>query len=307
MKKRFNISAWQSRNRTYIVPSTPGLIFFALIPCVFIVGAIFNQDWTYLFGFTLLTVFLVGMFQTNSNLNSLEILKVEVQSNVVGKKIEIECAITNKQKIESLAVGLECVIDNAKTSKLIDILEGSSVHYLSFQALTRGVYKLSPIRIYTRFPVGLFYSWRQKDFEKTYFVYPEPKGQSLLDRRTLDFAEGFNKNSEEEEIELKLFQEGDSLNHVDWKSYARGAPLSIKIYRKNNKLYFDLDWFQLGNMDLESKISQLALWVNECHQAGWIYNLLLPNKKINFSSEAGDHYDLCMRELSSIEGAHGEA
>ncbi len=306
MKKNFNISSWQNRNRTFIVPSFSGLVFFSLIPCVFLVGAILNQDWSYLFGFTLLTIFLVGMFQTNSNLNSLEIINVEIKPTTVGNVINVECTISNRQKSGSFAVYLESNLTQKKSIKYVDFLEANSVCCLSFIAKNRGLHKLPPLRMYSRFPVGLFYSWRQKDFDKNYWVYPQPKGEALLAQSGVSGFGIHNTSTDEESIELKPFQEGDSFKHVDWKGYARGAPLSSKIYPGEKKLHFDLSWFQLMDLDFESRISQLALWVNECHYAGWTYNLLLPNKKILYNYHSNCHYDFCLRELSLIEVNDGK-
>ncbi len=72
----------------------------------------------------------------------------------------------------------------------------------------------------------------------------------------------------DEWLGLRPFRDGDSPRQVDWKAYAREAPLMVKEYQPVGS---DLRWFdfaQLTGLDTEARLAQLARWVVDAKPAG---------------------------------------
>jgi uncharacterized protein (DUF58 family) len=60
---------------------------------------------------------------------------------------------------------------------------------------------------------------------------------------------------------VRAYMPGESLRHVDWKAFARGRPLSVKQFTGGSGNELWLDSAELGKLPLETRLSQLALWV----------------------------------------------
>ena len=67
---------------------------------------------------------------------------------------------------------------------------------------------------------------------------------------------------------------------MDWKAYAREAPLLVKVYQPTGS---DLRLFELGGVSLralEARLSQLARWVVDAEAQGERYGLTLPGVRV---------------------------
>ena len=56
---------------------------------------------------------------------------------------------------------------------------------------------------------------------------------------------------------MRPFRDGDSPRQVDWKAYAREAPLLVKEYSAMGSELRMFDFSQLGNLGTEARLEQL--------------------------------------------------
>ena len=100
---------------------------------------------------------------------------------------------------------------------------------------------------------------------------------------------------------------------MDWKAYARGAPLLIKEYAAAGSDLCLFDFAQLRLPDTEARLSQLARWVVEAEAGGERYGLSLPDTAIE-PNRGPEHRHQCLAALALFgvdglappsEGAHG--
>jgi uncharacterized protein (DUF58 family) len=99
---------------------------------------------------------------------------------------------------------------------------------------------------------------------------------------------------------LRAWQQGESYRQVDWKSAARSeGPLQIKDYAGGGSGVTWLAWGATSGGD-EQRLSQLAKWVIEAHQAGLCYGLRLPGSELAPSTGVRHQHD-CLRALASCE------
>jgi hypothetical protein len=99
-----------------------------------------------------------------------------------------------------------------------------------------------------------------------YFIYPEPAGSTILP----DFRSSANeapaptgRKSGDDFAGVRPYLPGESWRHVDWKAFARGRPLSVKQFAGGDGIELWLDGAELAEMPLESRLSQISLWVME--------------------------------------------
>jgi len=101
----------------------------------------------------------------------------------------------------------------------------------------------------------------------------------------------------DEWLGLRPFRDGDSPRQVDWKAYAREAPLLVKEYRSSGSELRRFDFGALGHLATEPRLEQLARWVVDAEAGGERYGLLLPNLEIP-PDRGPDHRHRCLAALA---------
>jgi uncharacterized protein (DUF58 family) len=112
----------------------------------------------------------------------------------------------------------------------------------------------------------------------------------------------------EEWMGLRPFRDGDSPRQVDWKAYAREAPLLVKEYSATGAELRVFDFNALGTLPLEAKLEQLARWVVDSEAGGERYGLMLPDTFIK-PDRGPEHRHQCLAALAmfGLDGRpHGE-
>jgi uncharacterized protein (DUF58 family) len=99
---------------------------------------------------------------------------------------------------------------------------------------------------------------------------------------------------------LRPFREGDSPRQVDWKAYAREAPLLVKEYSPAGSDLCLFDFSRLAVPDLEARLSQLARWVVDAEAHGDRYALALPG--LTLAPDRGPaHRHRCLAALAVFD------
>ena len=97
----------------------------------------------------------------------------------------------------------------------------------------------------------------------------------------------------------------DSPRQVDWKAYAREAPLLVKEYVQGASELRIFDFAQLGALDQETRLSQLARWVVDAEAHGERYGLMLPGAQIA-PDRGPEHRHRCLATLARFGLERGE-
>src|SRR5205823_2039836 len=101
----------------------------------------------------------------------------------------------------------------------------------------------------------------------------------------------------DEWLGLRPFRDGDSPRQVDWKAYAREAPLLIKEYSPAGSELRLFDFAQLTHLDTEARLSQLARWVVEAEAHGERYGVALPGVLLP-ADRGPEHRHRCLAALA---------
>src|SRR5205807_122062 len=130
----------------------------------------------------------------------------------------------------------------------------------------------------TAHPFGLFRAWTWLHAPIEMLVYPRPAGSLPMPAESgaKPGARSRGGSEADEWQGLRPFRDGDSPRQVDWKAYAREAPLLVKEYSPAGSELRMFDFGRLTDPDVEVRLSQLARWVVDAEAHGERYGLALP-------------------------------
>jgi uncharacterized protein (DUF58 family) len=101
----------------------------------------------------------------------------------------------------------------------------------------------------------------------------------------------------DEWLGLRPFRDGDSPRQVDWKAYAREAPLLVKEYGAAGSELRVFRFDDLVNLPTEERLEQLARWVVDAETRGDRYGLELPAASIG-ANRGPEHRHRCLAALA---------
>jgi uncharacterized protein (DUF58 family) len=157
------------------------------------------------------------------------------------------------------------------------------------------------LHLVTTHPFGLFRAWTWVHAPIEMLVYPRPQGLlpwpadigNKPGQRSLTHA------GADEWLGLRPFRDGDSPRQVDWKAYARDAPLLVKEYSAAGAEVRIFDLSHLGHLGTEAQLEQLARWVVDAESSGERYGLQLPNRHIR-ADHGPQHRHQCLAALAVV-------
>jgi uncharacterized protein (DUF58 family) len=170
---------------------------------------------------------------------------------------------------------------------------------LPVAAPARGIVQIDRLHLITTHPFGLFRTWTWVHAPIEMLVYPHPKGSLPMPTHygNTTGARSVTTIGSDEWLGLRPFRDGDSPRQVDWKAYAREAPLLVKEYSAAGAELRMFDFGALGNLQLEAKLEQLARWVVDAEAGGERYGLKLPNSYIK-PDRGPEHRHRCLAALA---------
>jgi uncharacterized protein (DUF58 family) len=166
--------------------------------------------------------------------------------------------------------------------------------------MRRGLLYPGRFRIFTTYPLGLFYAWAIVDLDMHCLVYPKPEpGNVPLPPAQAAGGEGTALGAGDDDFAgLRTFHPGDSPRRIAWKAFARNEVFLSKQFSGSAAAQL---WLDLGDlpdlMGLEAKLSRLTRWVIESEAAGLRYGLRLPGSQTDPDSGAL-HRDRCLQALA---------
>lgn len=298
-RKRDRLPVVLHRKRIYILPTRHGLFFVALL-FVMLLGALnYNNNLALLLTYLLGGLLLMATLHTYRNLAGLEITSCRAEPVFAGDNARIKLTLKNT------ASRWRCMV----RARLLDTDYALSVApdaqadlVMKQRTVKRGWQPLDRVRLYSLFPLGFFCAWSWLDDAGRVLVYPRPEsGLSPLPQSQR--AEQGPIAGESDELRgFRPYRPGDPLRLIGWKALARTDKLWSKEFegRQQGTLWFDFS--ELNALDLESRLSRLARWIQDAEAQRQSYGLILPDEVV--SPDQGDHhYHRCMRALALFKPA----
>lgn len=295
--KRQNGRVSLDRKTIYVLPTRYGFIF-GFVLFVMLMGAInYSNSMGFLLTFLLAGTALTAMLYCFQNLAGLVISSGKVNPVFAGDTAVFSLIFSESK--HNIAYAIHYGTDRRKDS-ITDVFPLSQ-NEVSIRIKTekRGLCVLSPIRLWTEFPLGLFHVWSWVHLDKVTTVYPRPAGRSLshLIKNQNNGEKHLNNNSHDDYAGMRRYQKGDSPKHIAWKAVAKGHDLLTKQFTGFGAGQIWLDWYSLEFLETEQRLSQLCLWVLEAHRINIGYGLKLPNLAIE-PATGEQHKQACLEAIA---------
>ncbi len=285
------------RRRVFILPTRAGLVYFGVALTIWFGSLNFNLQLGFLLAFLVMSVGLVGMYQTHRNLLHLAVRGQRAGPVHAGEVANFEFVIDNPTAEAHYAINLAFILprrrrtgrDRAAEAPMrgewVDIAAASSARVrIGLPTRRRGRRPCPRVRISTRFPFGLWEAWAYASPELDTVVYavaevdapPLPPGSG----GERDRANGVVAGTDEF-AGVRPYRTGDPLRSIAWRLAARNGDLSVKLFESSAGEETVLAYDDLPPaLPLEARISRLTRWVLLADAAGLRYSLILPGEDI---------------------------
>lgn len=289
-----------TRTNVFIFPARAGFAFLAAVSILWLIATNYENNLVFILCFLLVSLFVVSILHTYSNLAGIQITAIRSKAAFVGEDAEFELQVqrNNKRHYENLLLSWK-----GMPPQIINLTDqGQQRIKLYLTATQRGWLKPGRLLVQTYYPVGLLRAWTWLDLDIDTLVYPKPvsAGPVPLSEGTQGQGDLSRGLGSEDFFGLKKYRAGESLRHVAWKQYARGQGLYTKEYAASVDRRLWLDWDYLAGMDRESRLSRLCYWVLESAKTTDEYGLRLPNIEIA-PGKGIDHMERLLRTLALFE------
>jgi uncharacterized protein (DUF58 family) len=291
------------RRRLYILPTRAGVGCAALLCLMLLAGLNYANSLALLLTFVLIAFALVVMQLCHRNLLGLEVSALLALPAFAGSRGTLRVTLANRGREARLRL---TVALPSGAAALMDLAPGEQRHLdLPVAAQHRGVLPLERLKLSTTHPFGLFRAWTWLHTRTEMLVYPQARGARPLplERGGRPGLRGGASPGGDEWMGLRPFRDGDSPRQVDWKAYAREAPLLVKEYVRGSSEQRWFDFAQLPGGDSEAKLSQLARWIVDAEAAGERYGLRLEGRELG-PDHGPEHRHRCLAALALYGDGH---
>jgi uncharacterized protein (DUF58 family) len=285
------------RRRLYIVPTRAGAGFGLLLFLMLVAGLNYANSAALFLVFLLAGFALVAMHQCHTNLLGTTLSCATAQPTFAQRSGLLSLTFENSGSSDRYGIAAG-VADEAVIAADLKAADRQRID-LSVSAPKRGLLRIERLRITSTHPFGLFRTWTWVHASLEMIVYPRPHGSLPMpaDSGNKWGARSRTNVGTDEWRSLRPFRDGDSPRQVDWKAYARGAPLLVKEYSASGSELRMFEFDRLAQMPLETKLEQLAKWIVDADTGGERYGLVLPDTEI--APDSGpEHRHRCLTALA---------
>ncbi|MGH8133171.1 MAG: DUF58 domain-containing protein [Steroidobacteraceae bacterium] len=285
------------RRRLYILPTRAGIAFAMLWFLMLLAGLNYGNSLALLLTFLLAGFALVAMHACHRNLLGMALLSASAPAVFARSAGSLNVTLDNPTPVAR--PGLQAALEDPATVSVDVPAQGRALLALPLAAPRRGIVRIERLRLATSHPFGLFRAWTWVHTPLEMLVYPRPYGSLPLPTAS-GHSPGVRPHGTlgaDEWLGLRPFRDGDSPRQVDWKAYAREAPLLVKEYSPGTSDLCLLDFARLVDPDVEARLSQLARWVVDAEARGERYGLLLPGAAIA-PHRGPEHRHRCLAALA---------
>lgn len=288
------------RRALYVLPTREGVYYGAMLAVMLLAAVNYANGLAYALTFMLAAIGVVAILHTHRNLVGLRLCAGPAPPVFAGEPGLFTLILHNDAGIVRRAVDVSLAGQVAR----IDVpAQGTAPIALSIPSTRRGYLEAPPVRLRTRFPLGLWRAWsRPLGVPARCLVYPRPAPERPLPAvpSTLSGQERGAHTEGEDFAGLREFRHGDPMQRVAWKKAAAGQGWHTKQFTAPAAQFVWLEWDALAGLDTEQRLSVLCRWVLSAEQQGMAYGLRLPGTTLSPSTGA-THRGRCLERLALFE------
>ena len=286
------------RRRLYILPTRGGLAFAALVFVMLLAGLNYGNSLALFLTFLLTAFGLVVMQQCHRNLLGAVVIAAEAPAVFAARAATVIVTLGNPTHTPRL--GLEAALEHPPVARADLPALGRARLAVALPPQRRGVVRIARVRIATAHPFALFRAWTWVHTPLELIVYPAPAGTVPMPLQGAPPGGTRTRSGAglDEWVGLRAFRDGDSPRQVDWKAYAREAPLLVKEYQSLGAELRVFDFARVPLEGTEARLAQLARWVVDAEARGERYALRLPGAPPVGADRGPQHRHRCLALLA---------
>ena len=230
----------------YILPSRHGLLYLLATALVFLAAINYAISLAFGLAFMMASIFVVTIIHSFNNLNRLSISALPTQPVFCGEDASFQVLLSRQaqQRHEALEIGF--AQGQVSRADLLDTDQQTVSVYIGTSR--RGLLQAPPLRIITRYPLGLTRAWSMVNLKLSCLVYPRPIPVSISQLPQVRAGSGSSvvtRDGSEDFYGLRNYVTGDSMKQVAWKNVARGQGLQVKQFAEyvDDRIWLDWDMF----------------------------------------------------------------
>jgi len=279
--RRDHLPMTLGRRRIFILPTPHGWLFLFILLAMLIGSINYNNNLGFMLVFLLGAMALISTIHTHRNLHGLTIARMAARPVFAGKSAVFNLHVDPGRRTRtSICFSLQ------KDAPLIATITGPDHPELaiSLPATRRGRLKPDRLTLASQFPMGLFRAWSHLHPEVDCLVYPAPISGYLQDGTAQSAGQGKrpSRHRGTDDFQgLRVYQPGDSPQHIAWKALSRGQGIFTKQFTAaagSRTIMFDLA--AIDAESLEQKLSILCGHVLQAHQMDLTYGLRLAGQTL---------------------------
>ena len=289
-----------ANRQLYILPTKVGWYFVMILLALFAIAIKFNNQSAFMMLFILISIGIVAMHTTHSNMVGMSILSQSAKNIFCGEHALFPVSLENNKNKKRHALWLTC----GGFKQLCNLNENQQKHFeLKQPSVQRGYLECDDIILTSQFPVGLFFCWSKRyKAEQRCLVYPQPLDLISVPEDGSTGGKQQQKNSIKldtgDYAGMKNYQPGDRLRDIHWPSLAKTQKLITIEHEVKSNSSVNLSWFSLPkSMPTEDRLSQLCYWLLEAEKNNTQYQLEMPNHTIEYS-RGKTHLNECLTVLA---------
>jgi uncharacterized protein (DUF58 family) len=291
-----------TQRRVYILPTRAGLLF-GLTMVLMLVGSInYSLSLGYALTFLLSGTGVVSMLHTWRNLAHAQLRAGKCAPVFRGDRARFVVLVANPARVARTSLAIQFADGEPL---FLDVAAGAETEArIRLPATRRGLFRPGRFRVFTMYPLGLFYAWAIVELDLACLVYPAPEtGLVPLPEQQAATGEGATLGKGEDDFAgLRNYSPGDSPRRIAWKAAAHSDVFVTKLFAGAAGAEMWLDLAQTPeHLGLEGRLSRLARWVLDAESSGLRYGLRLPGRE--FPLAAGEsHRAQCLEALALYRG-----
>jgi uncharacterized protein (DUF58 family) len=287
--------------RLYILPTRFGYMFAVMLLLLFLAAVNYQNSMGFVLTFMLTALAIVSLWQTHKNILGLEVYLQTPQPVFAGESCDLYFEISHHNNLSRYAIGIQYA---DQTPVYLTIEPGSqSQAVIKVPSTKRGQFKPKGLTVFTRYPTGLLHAWGWLKFDIPIVIYPTPLAGSTLQQNMLEQQAGkatTHTIDGDDFAGLREYRKGESLRHVSWKAYAQGKGLLTKTFQGHARPSLWIDWFQVRQDSIESKLSAMTALVLLADSNNQKYGIKLPNITIEKQLGAA-HKQACLQAMATFK------
>ncbi|WP_130802954.1 DUF58 domain-containing protein [Acinetobacter ihumii] len=264
-----------------------GFLYLVLIVITFIAGINYANNLILGFCFLISAVLCISFYLTFKQLHQ---LKVEIIYPEVGQVGHFLVLKLQFRQLHMSTRFLQIRTEHQQQHMLFN--QHDQQFELIFEPKQRGEFELPAIHIYSTYPFGLVRAWTYFYLQRKIWIAPNTVSIELDDQQQSQM----NQHDLHEFRELRNFREGDGLQSVSWKQFARGQGLFVKVFENEmDQQRLMIDYADIPCQGHEQKLNWMMSLVELCEQRQETFALVLPHASLEYGS--GEKQSIQARRL----------